>query len=72
MLSSHGFLGVFFNIFIVKLMNPENKQAEIQVKEGNQYQNYFSEEIYSRFPNAMMILGLGSLIVGLIGSSMIT
>jgi len=34
LLSSHGFLGVFTNIFIIEIINPNNEKASIKVMEG--------------------------------------
>jgi len=34
LLSSHGFLGIFFNFSFVELINPHNLKANIYVQEG--------------------------------------
>jgi len=35
MLSSHGFLSIVLNVLILELMNPENEEADVIVREGN-------------------------------------
>jgi len=35
MLSSHGFLSFVLNVLILELMNPENEEADVIVREGN-------------------------------------
>jgi len=40
--------------------------------EGSQEEEYFSEEVYSKFPHAMGILAISTLVLGTIGSCLIT
>jgi len=35
LLSSRGFLGIFFNYNLVELINPNNEKANIYVEEGS-------------------------------------
>ena len=49
----HGTVGSAFSYIFQKLVNPNNLDASIKVKEDNQYEYYFDEDVVKNLEGTM-------------------
>lgn len=71
MFGAFGVSNLFFIPFATYLVNPNNKKAGIEVKEGMDTLWYFEEEVYKNVPRMLMIMGLIYFVCCFIGSHLL-